>query len=230
MEIIQTKDGAQTAYGWASGDRPGTPSFTHDVPERIRAAITSRFPGSEVRALTECRHIVGRYHVTWPELDVFVRISSLAGHPEIEKALVDHLRADEVSVNEFLSAGERIEFEDAWYRLDVRPFLLGRHELNGPADLESLAKTVAACHHSLNGFAESLRVKEIAEARFARLGEAAAELGRLVESRKWRTYHPSPTGRSKAPGSLREPRADSIPGCPARAARSASTGSFTARM
>jgi hypothetical protein len=186
LEVIQTKDGVRTAYGWASGDQPGIPSFSRTVPAHIAEPIiaAAAMGDAVLFSLEEATHVVGRYRLHAGDCDYFLRVSSIEGHPALERAIVDHLKADHVAANEFLIAGAHFAFEQRPYRLDIRPFLHGTHDLpeNG---LSALAETVAACHASLRHFPRSHEVQTLARARFTALGEAAKNLFSLVESESW---------------------------------------------
>lgn len=191
MEVIQTKDGARTAYGWASGDQPGIPSFSRPVPAHISAPIIAAAEMDEALlfSLEEATHVVGRYRLHAGDRDYFLRVSSIEGHPELERAIVDHLKADHVAVNEFLVAGAHLDFEQRSYRLDIRPFLHGTHDLSANG-LPALAETVAACHASLKNFPRSNEVQAFARTRFLALGDAAKNLAALIESESWEQICP----------------------------------------
>lgn len=144
---------------------------------------------AQLFSLEETAHVVGRYRLHADDRDYFLRVSSIEGHPELERAIVDHLKADGVAVNEFLVAGARFDFEQRPYRLDIRPFLHGTHDVpeNG---LSALAKTVAASHGSLKNFPRANEVQSLARTRFLALGDAAKNLASLVESDSWEKVSP----------------------------------------
>jgi hypothetical protein len=144
---------------------------------------------AELFSLEEATHVVGRYRLRAGDRDYFLRVSSIEGHPALERAIVEHLKADGVAVNEFLVAGARFDFEQRPYRLDIRSFLHGTHDL--PAyGLSALAETVAACHTSLRNFSRAHEVQSLARTRFLVLGGAARNLSALVESESWEKIAP----------------------------------------
>ena len=200
MEIISTPAGTRTAYGWASGDEPGAVVFSHGVPTAIQDAIVpaleSCLPGfskpCELRALAEVEHIVGRYHALCPSGEFFVRVSSIEGHPELERRLVEHLRLDGVSVNDFLAAGERVTYGGRSFRLDVRPFLHGDHNCDSQERLAALATIVRNSHASLENFPLSQDVKANAVKRLSELRNATRDLAPLLKTGQWKEISPDP--------------------------------------
>lgn len=190
MEIIVTSQGARTAYGWESGDQPGEPVFSAAVPPAIQASLAAALAGNlpgfdepyEIRALGECRHVVGRYRIVCGAGEFFLRVSSLAGHPALERALVGHLQADGVSVNELVLAGAEAEYEGWRFRLDARPFLNCRHDNDSFDDLIAIAQLLRRCHASLRNFPQAAEVGRIARERFLLLDETARRLKTLLDA------------------------------------------------
>jgi Ser/Thr protein kinase RdoA (MazF antagonist) len=73
-----------------------------------------------------------------------------------------------VDVNPLLISGARMVWKGNELRIDVRPFIRGRHYDGSREDLAHLATAMAHCHQSLASFPEPVRVQEIAASRYER--------------------------------------------------------------
>ena len=167
----------QAEFAWPGGDNPGELNFEEsvcsDYAKYILRSLEKVFPSwsaedCRVTSLYPTDGIVGRYRITSPEDILFVRISSRMGHPILEKEVVDYLVVDGVSVNSIIYS-EKIEWQGKTYRLDVRPFLDGRHFDGSNDDVGMLAGTLRILHRSFKTFRGEGRVKDLASKRYRRL-------------------------------------------------------------
>lgn len=163
---------------WPTGDRPGPLAFGHVTPPAIAdavlqavAAAVPRAAGS-LRALQPAKNPVGRYLLETPEGDFFVRVSSRHGDPELEARLVAWLEAAGVPVNRLVAAGLPLHWQGQTLRVDVRPFLAGRHVDGSDDDLAAVARSLGACHEALAAFPEAATVRANAAARALRMAKA----------------------------------------------------------
>ena len=176
---------------WPGGDTPGKLQFDTDVSQsRARFILRSfkRFlpfaSGEDIRVTALCpvHSIAGRYQLRNSSNSWYVRISSRLGLPVLEKEIIDHLLAEGISVNPILYF-DRIEWKGKTYRIDVRPFLDGRHFNVSNKDLAQLAFSLGRLHHSLKTFCNGKRVKSIAANRYLRLAKIKDILAQVLSAR-----------------------------------------------
>jgi thiamine kinase-like enzyme len=182
---------SKAEFAWAGGDTPGAPTFEHDLPDEIHdallQAIGKRFSraldsDATLHALGAVDGVAGRYRLSTPENDWFVRVSSRMGFPGLERAIVEHLARGGVSVNPMIVCGAEMCRDDRCYRIDVRPFVEGRHFDGSTTDLRSAARALADCHRALATFPRSDEVRVIAADRNRRLSAIAERIGDALES------------------------------------------------
>ena len=162
---------------WPGGDTPGKLRFTAKVPdaaaEIIIQALRRVFPDTplddyHLTALQPAAGIPGRYRFAGPGGDWFIRISARLGHPDLEKGVIDHLAAAGLAVNP-IEAFQFLKLNGQQFRLDVRPFLQGRHFNGSLEDLGRLAAHLRLVHGALANFPGAGRIREIAGHRYAGL-------------------------------------------------------------
>jgi hypothetical protein len=177
---VANKPVIKTELGWPTGDQPGDLRFLHQPSEAVQTAIlrvlSPLFPPAHaskvtLRSLTPSDGIAGRYCLTTPEGEWFVRVSIWLGSPMLEKTLVDYLTTQQVMVNPLLVAGITLDWSGRTYRVDVRPLIQGRHFNGSSDDLRCLASTVSACHKALLAFPHSDTIRASAVSRYNRFSE-----------------------------------------------------------
>lgn len=163
---------------WPGGDTPGELQYDHETPEKYANIIlntlnrfrqsTSQASGSRVFTYKRSEGIVGRYLVSQEDEQVFVRVSSRLGMPALEKDITSYLAARGVSANPILHS-EFLEYQGDNYRLDIRPFLKGKHYDGSSDNLLQLARTLRHAHTALQTFPRAEEVLESARQRFQQL-------------------------------------------------------------
>lgn len=162
-------------FAWIRGDQPGVLDFRFEPSPSIARAIIKTLqpllPGvrnsnSTLRSLSVSDSPAGRYRLSNGKDSWFVRISSRLGSPELEHFLMNYLTGRGVRVNPSVIAGAIFEWEERPLRVDVRPFIEGRHFDGSLTDLSSLASTLSTCHQALIDFPRAVEVYANAAARF----------------------------------------------------------------
>lgn len=136
-------------------------------------ALRGIFPDAHIddynlAALQPTAGIPGRYRFSGPIADWFIRISTRLGHPELEKSVIDHLSASGLTVNPIV-AFQLVELDGQQCRLDVRPFLQGRHFNGSLDDIARVARHLRLVHGALAKFAGAGRIHQIAGQRYEEL-------------------------------------------------------------
>ena len=198
---------SQAEFAWPGGDTPGLLEFCFDPPpavtEAIRQSLATAFPvaaSSDTRywSLAESAGPVGRYRLTAGGTEWFLRVSGRWGNPELEKSLICHAQSNGVPVNPLLTAGAKLHWGDELFRVDVRPFIHGRHFNGTDNDLSSLASSLARCHGALSNFPgydqvlakaneRSNRLTSISDAIAMALDQGNFEI--FAENAEWARHH-----------------------------------------
>jgi hypothetical protein len=163
----------KVVLGWPGGDVPGEPGFSVQLPEvrrRELLAAIQNLPlpiGSalDIKALTVPETFAGRYRLQTKEESFFVKIGQLAGNPSLEKRLGDFLEQNGVTVNPLLYSGYVTDCAAEQYRIDLRPFIKGRHYNNSLEDLARLVAGVQKMHEALRRFDHTDEVRSAAGKR-----------------------------------------------------------------
>ena len=180
---------SEAEFAWPSGDVPGVLEFRHEPPSRVREAIIEAVKPSfaplaaarttQVHSLSAGDGPAGRYRVATECGTWFIRVSARQGVPQREQEFVRYLDQQGVMVNPLLAAGVPLHWEGRQFRLDVRPFIQGRHFDGSPEDVRQVARSVAACHRALTHFPDADAVRAAA----ARWNRGLADVvGRLAEA------------------------------------------------
>ena len=173
---------------WPGGDTPGKLRFTSKVPdyeaEIIIEALGRVFPEThvdayQITALQPTSDISGRYRFSGKSGDWFIRISARLGHPELEKSVIDHLSASGLTVNPIV-AFQLVEMDGQQFRLDVRPFLAGRHFNGSLEDSARVAGHLRLVHRALAKFAGAGRIHQIAGHRYEELAGIKAQMAHCL--------------------------------------------------
>lgn len=179
-------------FAWPGGDRPSAIDFRHAVSAGPRAAILealsrdfvpARDSRADLLALTPEAgdSVAGRYRLMADRQSWFVRVSSRLGHPDIERALLECLELASITgVNGLLISGARLSWKGDDYRVDVRPFVAGRHTNYSREDTAALAALLGQCHRALRNFSGGTQVRGIAAERYERLDEARDAIAQAV--------------------------------------------------
>ena len=194
-------------FAWPQGDRPGPLAFTHvpaePVETAIRLALEDALPPvrdgrTRLAGLRAGTGPVGRYQLTGPGGSWFIRVSARRGRPGLEKALVDMLARDGVDVSPLTVAGAPLCWGSQTYRVDVRPFIDGRHFDGSPADVLAAAAVLSRAHAALRRFDRQQEVLAAAARRNARVAArrdwvqnrlAAGALEELHDDPAWASRH-----------------------------------------
>jgi hypothetical protein len=167
----------QAELAWPGEDNPGKPKFNlavnADAAEIMTKELRKIFPGTpfdarQFAALQPCQGFYGRYRVTGKNYDWFVRVSSRVGYPDLEKSVIDHLLSSGLMVNPIVKF-QISEHKGKRYRLDVRPFLQGRHFNGSSGDIARVACHLRKVHQVLAKFGQVERIREIARQRYEEL-------------------------------------------------------------
>ena len=166
---------------WATGDRPGALDFRHAPSPGVAAALVAALAGMGIAAdrfaaLQPAESPVGRYRADGSDGPLFLRVSSRIGQPALEQAITGHLAAAGVPVNPILAVGALVWQGDS-LRVDVRPYLAGRHFAGDPADLAAVAATLRSCHRALADYPAAAQVASEAADWNARIDDARHRLG-----------------------------------------------------
>lgn len=162
---------------WPGGDTPGKLGFKAKVAdsaaEIIIKALRQVFPDAHIddyhlAALQPYSGIPGRYRFSGKIGDWFIRISTRLGHPELEKSIIDHLSASGLTLNPIV-AFRLVEVDGQQCRLDVRPFLQGRHFNGSLDDIAGVTRHLRLVHGALAKFAAAGRIQQIAIQRYEEL-------------------------------------------------------------
>lgn len=185
---------ARARFAWSVDGSPGDIAFRHELPDGIGLALgralscclpSASLAGAKFHALHIPQGIEGSYRLVATEGQWFIRVTSRAGNPGLEKQIVDYLLTSRVPVNALVVSGFPFEWEGELFYLQARPFIAGRHYHNSENDLTGLAKTLSLCHKALNDFPGSHDVREAAKARAERLAEVRDRLARALDRRKF---------------------------------------------
>ncbi|MGA9754894.1 MAG: aminoglycoside phosphotransferase family protein [Desulfobaccales bacterium] len=164
----------QAELAWPGGDTPGKLRFKGKVAdyaaEIIIKALRGVFPDTQIddhqiTALQPTSDIPGRYRFSCKSGDWFVRISARLGHPELEKSVIDHLSASGLTVNPIV-AFQLVELDGQQFRLDVRPFLRGRHFNGSLDDIARVACHLRMVHRALANFEGAGQIHQIASHQY----------------------------------------------------------------
>lgn len=162
---------------WPGGDTPGKLRFTAKITEKAAAimvkALGGVFPDTpieadQITALQPTADITGRYRYAGSAGDWFIRISTRLGYPELEQSLIEHLAAAGITVNPIV-AFQRLEMDGEQFRLDVRPFLRGRHFDGSLDDIARAAGHLRLVHRALADFVGAGQIRQIAGAHYQEL-------------------------------------------------------------
>lgn len=182
---------SEAEFAWPGGDRPGRLEFAHRVGETAERAIREALrpmlgavmdAQARLTALQPSAGPAGRYRLTTPEGTWFVRVSARWGRPDLEQALGEFLTREGVAVNVPFVVGVPLPWEAAVYRIDVRPFIDGRHFDGSVADLRAIAALLARWHAALRAFPRRDEVQSEAARRNARLAGVRERLARSLSS------------------------------------------------
>ncbi|MGE0040264.1 MAG: aminoglycoside phosphotransferase family protein [Vicinamibacterales bacterium] len=175
-------------FAWPRGDRPGRLAFTHalaaPVEAAIRQALGDRFApardaAARFAALADGPGPAGRYELAGPGGRWFVRVSARRGNASLERAIVEALAEGGVPVSPPTVAGVPLAWAGETYRIDVRPFIDGRHFAGALADVLAVAAVLGRAHAVLAGYERRQEVRDAAARRNAVLA------GRLDRVRGW---------------------------------------------
>lgn len=176
---------------WEKGDIPGEMLFKSTVAQNhesyIIDKVTKLIPEAvnddniKIFSLFPYDNIVGRYQVVTATGPLFVRISSRLGNYDLERGILDHLDAAGIKVNRIINSSI-INWHGETYRLDVRPFLLGRHYNKSDQDILGLASHIKLLHQSLKKFKNHTSVKFLASQRYSRLKVIKENLQKAILS------------------------------------------------
>jgi Ser/Thr protein kinase RdoA (MazF antagonist) len=173
--LSQPKAHIKAELGWPTGDQPGELRFQYAPSEAARHAILhalspvfppAKSPDATLLALTPPEGVTGRYRLTTPDGNWFVRVSMWWSNPIWEQNFTDYLASRNVPVNRPLIAGIVLEWEGHTYRIDIRPLIAGRHFKGSLDDLAQTASTLAACHTALRDFPFRSRVRYTAKLHY----------------------------------------------------------------
>lgn len=194
-------------FGWPGGDRPGSLEFCFRPPtpviDAIAEALAPSFPPAQgpkasYQALCPLEEPVGRYRISTSDGSWFVRVCSRSGNPGLEKSITQYLFDKGVNVNRLLLAGVTLNWEGRTFRIDVRPFIEGRHFDGSPSDLLSLTTALSSCHTALEDFPWIQEVRAVASTRYRRLAEVRdlvaesvnrGSFGLFAEQASWASAH-----------------------------------------
>ena len=181
--------------GWPTGDQPGDLHFQYEPAARkaILRALSPAFPpatasSARLHALNPSDSPAGRYRLTTPEGEWFVRVSMWLGDAALEKALLDYLASKGAPVNALLVAGIMLEWEGRVYRVDMRPLIEGRHFDGSLSDLAQVAEALAICHRALQDcpFADSIR--SAANQRYMQYQEAVDVIDEAITLKNFQLF------------------------------------------
>ncbi len=167
----------QAELAWPGGDTPGKLRFKSKVAgsaaEIIIKAMRGVFPDTQIddyqiTALQPTTDISGRYRFSGKIGDWFIRISARLGHPELEKRVIEHLSASGLTVNPIVGF-QIVEMEGRQFRLEVRPFLGGRHFNGSLEDMARVACHLRLVHRALANFEGAGQIHQIANQRYEEL-------------------------------------------------------------
>jgi len=173
---------------WPAGDRPGAIEFRHEpaaaIADIVIGAIGEVLPQAStgrLRSLQPGTAPVGRYSLEMPTQQYFLRVSARHGEPDLERSLVEWLEKAGVPVNPLMVAGLPLNWQGCPLRVDVRPFLSGRHFDGSPDDLAAVAQTLGRCHRALVDFPHAAKIKAHAIRRLESLAKARDRLARALD-------------------------------------------------
>jgi hypothetical protein len=193
---VQTDGRRRAEFAWPGGDQPGRPEFRYTADPVLAAALRAVLaracpaladPAAQVHALgpPEAGSPIGRYRVTTAGGSWFVRVSARWGKPALEHAIAEHLSRRGVAVSPLVIAGRRLRLDGQACRVDVRPFLEGRHFDGSLEDLRRLASALAQCHRALAEFPDAGDVRAGAARRNARLRAVRTLITRAATREDW---------------------------------------------
>jgi thiamine kinase-like enzyme len=169
----------QAELAWPGGDTPGKLRFESKVTDYAAEVIIKALSGFfadmqtdtyKVTALQPSSDLPGRYRFYCKSGDWYIRISARLGHPELEKGVIDHLSASGLKVNPIV-AFQVFEMDRQQLRLDVRPFLHGRHFNGSLDDIARVAGHLRLVHRALAKFEWAERIQRIASHHYEELAE-----------------------------------------------------------
>jgi hypothetical protein len=137
---------------WPRGDLPDSPLFRVPVAPALREfvwhhaarhVLKVRSDGFELFALAPTAGPAGRFLATDGERKFFVRVTRRVGRPALERDVIDYLAAAGLGVNPIVWS---TVLESGRLRVDVRPFIEGRHPGPAEADLVKVASALRDVH------------------------------------------------------------------------------------
>lgn len=188
-----SKEPIKAEYGWPPRGPIAHPQFRHKVEEPLRSRIVEACQPSgllssksvELRALHSSASVAGSYRLSVGNDLFFIRVTSRLGNADIEKSIVSYLDSAGVSVNPILAAGLPVSLGlGERYRLDIRPFIEGRHIVSGidDKDLHEAGRMLKKCHDSLREFPDAQYVRQIAKNRYLELQATLSALSFMLNS------------------------------------------------
>tara|TARA_X000001036_G_scaffold439842_1_gene492620 strand:- start:3203 stop:4222 length:1020 start_codon:yes stop_codon:yes gene_type:complete len=153
-------------FGWLNNHTNIEKKFKYSVDSSIKNAILSAlkdkltFSVKDIKLLFPSQSPSGSYRLISNDQEYFMRISSRIGDYCLEKQLVEHLKKDNVSINDIIIGGIRLDWEGSRFRIDIREFLNGSYYQNENSKLISLLKEINAFHKSINNFSYKEKIKD----------------------------------------------------------------------
>ena len=189
-----TQSARNIELAWADGRPPIRPDYDHPVPPDLKAGLLTTLSGfvncaqAEITAMQPVTTPTGGYRLQVDGQAFFVRVNPRPGDPELETNLGRTLYDRGAPVNHNLAAGLKLDLAGQRFRVDVRPWIDGRH-FNG--SLDDAVRTAAALrqiHDALadNPWAEDVRAR--AAQRLARLEEVRRSIARAVRTRDFAVF------------------------------------------
>lgn len=183
----------------------GTICFHAPVPDEIAGIIMSGVKGyfqpddvKAIQSLHNCQTVAGSYCVVAAKRKWFVRVSSRIGDILLESRVLDYLSGQNDGVNPILFSTSVRDDGGRKYRLDIRPFIDGRHYTGGMDELKSLLLNLDRLHGMLKKIPDKTKIKNNAAQRYGQLagmgdsirqGLAAGNLDFFKEAQSWANTH-----------------------------------------
>ncbi len=185
-------------YGWHNGRTPGKNiCFNTLVPDKTASIISmavKRYLKTDqeiqsILCLFSEETLAGSYCVTTTQTQLFVRISSRTGNLELESSLLDYLSQKGVSVNPIYFSIIIKEESEREYRLDIRPFIEGRHFTGAMDELNSLLVNLEHLHSVLKIFPEKNSIKAKAAVRYSVLAKIGEHVRKAVSTNQFNVFN-----------------------------------------
>ena len=182
--------------GWPGGDKPGKLSFGIPVPKSTRDFIFSAVQEfislqdgkDDVHALTKPNSLIGRFRLNARNGDWFVKVSDVIGFPDLENEISLYLQKKNVSINPLAFTKTTVDSLGKQYRIDIRPFINGRHYNGSKKDFFSLIETVGQLHDALLYFKSQTKIRSIAAKRFNRLARIKDNLKASLKRNSFKIF------------------------------------------